>query len=50
VFFFHGVWADPLLKNRPPDFIDAEKVYVEGCAVLIAAATTWRIRSLKSEV
>src|SRR3954470_9531324 len=29
VFCLHGVWADPLLKNRPVDFIDAEKVYVE---------------------
>jgi methionine sulfoxide reductase heme-binding subunit len=43
-FCVHGVWADPLLKNRPPDFIDAEKAYVEGCAVLILAATAWRIR------
>ncbi|MBW8861827.1 MAG: ferric reductase-like transmembrane domain-containing protein [Acidobacteria bacterium] len=42
VFYVHGVWADPLLKNRPPDFIDAEKAYVEGCAILILAATIWR--------
>jgi DMSO/TMAO reductase YedYZ heme-binding membrane subunit len=44
VFFVHGVWADPLLKNRPPDFIDAEKVYVEGCALVVAGATVWRFR------
>jgi len=42
VFYLHGVLADPLLKNRPPDFIDAEKAYVEGCALLVAAATIWR--------
>ncbi len=42
VFYVHGVWADPLLKNRPPDFIDAEKVYVEACALLVIAATVWR--------
>ncbi|MGH9139651.1 MAG: ferric reductase-like transmembrane domain-containing protein [Vicinamibacterales bacterium] len=42
VFYVHGVWADPLLKNRPVDWIDAEKVYVEGCALLVIAATTWR--------
>jgi methionine sulfoxide reductase heme-binding subunit len=42
VFYVHGVWADPLLKNRPPDFIDAEKAYVEGCALAIVAATIWR--------
>ena len=44
VFYVHGVWADPLLKNRPPDFIDAEKAYVEGCALLVIAATVWRFR------
>src|SRR5204863_9997305 len=43
VFFVHGTLADPLLQNRPVDFIDAEKVYVEGCAVLVAAATAWRV-------
>jgi sulfoxide reductase heme-binding subunit YedZ len=45
VFYVHGVWADPLLKNRPVDWIDAEKVYVEGCALLVVAATAWRFRS-----
>ncbi len=43
VFFTHGVIADPLLQNRPIDFIDAEKVYVEACALVVAGATTWRI-------
>jgi len=42
VFFLHGTLADPLLQNRPVDFIDAEKLYVEGCAALVLAATTWR--------
>ncbi len=59
VFFVHGVLADPLLQNRPVDWIDAEKVYVEGCAIVIAAATAWRFafrrkklegRSSKEEV
>jgi DMSO/TMAO reductase YedYZ heme-binding membrane subunit len=45
VFYLHSVWADPLLKNRPPDFIDAEKAYVEGCALLVIAATVWRFRA-----
>jgi DMSO/TMAO reductase YedYZ heme-binding membrane subunit len=45
VFFVHGTLADPLLQNRPVDFIDAEKVYVEGCAVLIVVATLWRVRA-----
>jgi DMSO/TMAO reductase YedYZ heme-binding membrane subunit len=44
VFFTHGILSDPNLKNAPVDWIDAEKVYVEGCALLIVAATTLRIR------
>jgi methionine sulfoxide reductase heme-binding subunit len=44
VFFTHGIIADPLLKNRPVDFIDAEKVYLELCAALVAAATVWRVQ------
>jgi sulfoxide reductase heme-binding subunit YedZ len=43
VFFVHGIMADPNLKNQPIDWIDAEKVYVEGCAVVIAAASLWRL-------
>jgi predicted ferric reductase len=45
VFYLHGTLADPLLQNRPVDFIDAEKVYVEGCAVLVAVATALRVRA-----
>ena len=44
VFFAHGIIADPKLQNRSIDFIDAEKVYVEGCAAAVAAATVWRIQ------
>lgn len=45
VFFVHGVIADPNLQNRPVDFIDAEKVYVEACALLVLVATAIRVRS-----
>jgi predicted ferric reductase len=44
VFFVHGILSDPNLKNAPVDLIDAEKVYVEGCALLIAVASALRIR------
>jgi len=44
VLYVHGVMADPLLQNRPIDWIDAEKLYVEGCALAVAAATIWRFR------
>jgi DMSO/TMAO reductase YedYZ heme-binding membrane subunit len=45
VFYIHGVLSDPLLENRPVDWIDAEKVYVEGCALLVLAATAWRVKT-----
>ena len=49
-FFVHGILSDPLLENRPVDWIDAEKVYVEGCAVLVAFGTAWRIRARRKRV
>jgi DMSO/TMAO reductase YedYZ heme-binding membrane subunit len=42
-FFLHGVLADPELQGRPPDFIDAEKVWVEVCAGLVIGGILWRI-------
>ena len=44
VFFVHGVIADPLVQGRPIDFIDAEKVYIELCALAVVAAIVWRFR------
>jgi len=44
LLFVHGVMIDPDLKEKPPDFLDGEKVLVEVCALLIIAATVWRIR------
>jgi methionine sulfoxide reductase heme-binding subunit len=43
-FFVHGILTDPELKDRPIDFFDGEKVYVELCLLLVIAAVTWRIR------
>jgi len=48
VFFTHGIIADPQLKNRPVDLIDAEKVYVELCALAVLVATWFRIRYRRS--
>jgi len=45
VFYVHGILSDPLLQNRPVDWSDAEKVYVEGCALAVAIGTAWRIRA-----
>ena len=43
-FFVHGILTDPELKDRPIDFLDGEKVYVELCLLLVLAAVVWRIR------
>ncbi|GAC1377069.1 MAG: hypothetical protein NVS3B25_20900 [Hymenobacter sp.] len=44
LFTVHGVAMDPLLKDRPVDFFDAEKVLSEGCALLLVVATAYRVR------
>lgn len=42
-FFLHSLLTDPQLKNRPIDWIDAEKVFVEVCLVLVAGGTVSRV-------
>ena len=44
IFFLHGIIADPTVTGRPVNYIDGEKVFVEGCAVLFVATAMWRIR------
>ncbi len=44
LFVVHGILMDPLLKDRPTDWIDAEKLLAEGCAALILMATIIRYR------
>jgi methionine sulfoxide reductase heme-binding subunit len=48
VFYVHGILSDPLLQNRPTDWIDAEKVYVEGCALAVAIGTVMRFRARRT--
>jgi sulfoxide reductase heme-binding subunit YedZ len=42
--YVHGTLIDQNLKNGAPDFLDGEKLLVEGCCLLVVAATIWRIR------
>jgi DMSO/TMAO reductase YedYZ heme-binding membrane subunit len=42
--YVHGTLIDQNLKNAAPDFLDGEKLLVEGCFLLVAAATVWRVR------
>jgi predicted ferric reductase len=44
VFFVHSILTDPTLKDKPIDYFDGEKVYIEILAVLILVAIGLRIR------
>lgn len=44
VMYVHGTLTDPNLTNAPTDFLDGEKILVEGCALAVAAASIWRWR------
>jgi DMSO/TMAO reductase YedYZ heme-binding membrane subunit len=44
LFIVHGLVMDPLLKDRPIDFFDAEKLLVETCALILLAAFVFRYK------
>ena len=53
IAIIHGVIMDPLLKDRPTDWIDAEKVYIQLCGLLVVVSSILRYRyhlnSIKSK-
>ena len=49
LFLIHGIWADPLLLDRPVNFIDAEKVLSEGCLLLVVGVLIYRVRYAKQK-
>jgi len=44
LYAIHGIWTDPNLKDAPPDWFDAEKVYVELCVLLVICAIALRVK------
>jgi sulfoxide reductase heme-binding subunit YedZ len=44
LFVVHGIVMDPELKDRPVDWLDAEKVMSEVCGLVLIAATLVRYR------
>lgn len=44
LFLIHGLLMDPLLKDRPTDWLDAEKFFSEGLAIIFLVAVFIRIR------
>ena len=45
LFFIHGIWSDPSLKDHPIDYLDAEKVAIELSLLVILVASFLRWRS-----
>ncbi len=43
-FLLHGLLMDPLLKDRPTDWLDAEKFFSEACLGIVLIAILLRIR------
>jgi predicted ferric reductase len=44
LMYVHGTLIDPNLKNMPTDFLDGEKLLVEGCCLIVVVASIWRWR------
>lgn len=44
VFFVHSILTDPTLKDKPVDYFDGEKVYIEILAAVMLVAIGLRIR------
>jgi sulfoxide reductase heme-binding subunit YedZ len=44
----HGLLTDPKLKDRPIDFLDGEKVFIEVCAFILCALIVYRVRGIKA--
>ena len=44
LFFVHGIWSDPTLKDNPIDYLDAEKVAIEVSLLVILVASYFRWR------
>lgn len=44
LYAVHAIFTDPALKDRPVDWFDAEKVFVELCVLVVAVAIVLRVR------
>ena len=49
LFLVHGLFMDPLLKDRATDFIDPEKFFSEICLIVIVMAGFYRYRYFLSK-
>lgn len=44
LYAVHAIFTDPALEDRPVDWFDAEKVFVELCVLVVAVAIALRVR------
>ena len=44
LFFIHGIFTDPDLKNPAFDPLDGAKLFIEACMLLVLVATALRVR------
>lgn len=44
MYAIHSVLTDPALKDRPIDYLDGEKVFVELCVLAVVVAIGFRVR------
>jgi sulfoxide reductase heme-binding subunit YedZ len=47
--FWHSLFTDPDLKNKPVDWSDGGKLFIESCLLLIAAASLLRLRHARKK-
>ncbi|HEY6268886.1 MAG TPA: ferric reductase-like transmembrane domain-containing protein [Candidatus Acidoferrum sp.] len=47
--FWHSLFTDPDLKNKPVDWSDGGKLFVECCLLLIAAISLLRLRHARKK-
>lgn len=40
----HGIFLDPELKSRQPDFLDGEKLLCEACLLILIIGMTFRLK------
>ena len=44
LYAVHALLTDPALQDHPVDWLDAEKVFVELCVLVVAVAIAFRVR------
>ncbi len=42
--YYHGIFTDPSLADKPVDYLDGGKIFTEACFLMVLAAILWRIR------